>query len=62
LEALPDRLARARIRARLARVEAGTFGDCKPLRDGVMELRIDHGREIEKAIAYLKDWKEREEP
>ena len=43
LEALPDRMARAKIRARLARVEAGNIGDCKPLRDGVQELRIDHG-------------------
>ena len=43
LEALPDRMARAKIRARLARVEAGNFGDCMPLREGVQELRIDHG-------------------
>lgn len=43
LDALPDRVARARIRARLARVEAGNMGDCKPLRDGVQELRVDHG-------------------
>ncbi|MDU7589490.1 MAG: type II toxin-antitoxin system RelE/ParE family toxin [Acidovorax sp.] len=89
LEALPDRMARAKIRARLARVEAGNIGDCKPLRDGVQELRIDHGpgyrvylsrqgpvlvlllcgsdksdqnREIEKAIGYLNDWKERGKP
>lgn len=89
LEALPDRLARAKIRARLARVEAGNLGDCKPLRDGVQELRIDHGpgyrvylsrqgpvlvlllcgsdksnqsREIEKAIGYLNDWKQRGKP
>lgn len=89
LEGLPDRLARAKIRARLARVEVGNLGDCKPLRDGVQELRIDHGpgyrvylsrqgpvlvlllcgsdksdqsREIEKAIAYLNDWKERGKP
>ena len=41
LQAMPDRTARAKIRARLARVEAGNFGDCKPLRDGVQELRID---------------------
>lgn len=89
LGALPDRLARAKIRARLARVEAGNLGDCKPLREGVQELRIDHGpgyrvylsrqgavlvlllcgsdksdqnREIGRAIAYLKDWKERGQP
>ena len=40
---LGTRLARAKIRARLARVEIGNFGDCKPLREGVQELRIDHG-------------------
>ena len=43
LNALKDVQGRARIRARLARVQAGNFGDCKPLRDGVQELRIDHG-------------------
>ena len=44
LLALKDRQARARILARLARLEAGNMGDCKPLRDGVQELRIDHGQ------------------
>ena len=43
LYALQDRQVRTRIAARLARLEAGNFGDCKPLRDGVQELRIDHG-------------------
>ena len=43
LHALTDRQGRIRIAARLARVEAGNFGDCKPLRDGVQELRVDHG-------------------
>ena len=43
LGALQDRMARNRINARLARVEAGNFGNCKPVREGVMELRIDHG-------------------
>lgn len=43
LNDLRDRGARARIRARLARVHAGNLGDCKPLREGVQELRIDHG-------------------
>jgi putative addiction module killer protein len=28
----------------LARVEAGNFGDCKGLREGVQELRIDQGQ------------------
>ena len=40
---LKDVRARAQIRARLARVETGNLGDCKPLRDGVQELRIDYG-------------------
>lgn len=43
LDALPDRQARAAIKARLLRLEAGNFGDCKPVRDGVQELRIDKG-------------------
>lgn len=43
LAGLKDAQARARIRARLARVQAGNLGDCKPLRDGVQELRVDHG-------------------
>jgi len=43
LQALADSQARAAIKARLLRLEAGNFGDCKPLRDGVQELRIDKG-------------------
>lgn len=38
LGALQDRMARNGIAARLARVEAGNFADCKPLRESVMEL------------------------
>ena len=37
------RAARARIRARLARVQASHFGDFTPFQDGVQELRIDPG-------------------
>ncbi|MGE4239391.1 type II toxin-antitoxin system RelE/ParE family toxin [Ramlibacter sp.] len=43
LDKLKDAKARAHIRARLARVAAGNFGDCKALREGVQELRIDFG-------------------
>lgn len=43
LSELKNIRARAQIRARLARVGAGNLGDCKPLREGVQELRIDSG-------------------
>lgn len=43
LERLADRQARARIVARVLRMQGGNFGDCKPLNSGVWELRIDHG-------------------
>ena len=43
LKRLPDRQAKARLLARIDRLEAGNFGDCKFLRDGVSELRIDWG-------------------
>ena len=43
LSNLNDRQARARILVRLQRMAAGNFGDCKPLTEGVWELRIDHG-------------------
>jgi putative addiction module killer protein len=43
LAELADRHARARILARLERLEIGNFGDCKLLRDGISELRIDWG-------------------
>lgn len=43
LAKLADRQARARVAIRVQRLRAGNFGDCKPLTDGVWELRIDHG-------------------
>ncbi len=43
LAALADRMVKARIAARVQRLAAGNFGDCKPLAGGVWELRIDHG-------------------
>lgn len=43
LESLADVIAVRRITARLTRVRAGNFGDCKAVGSGVLELRIDHG-------------------
>lgn len=43
LDSLTDKKAKARILVRVNRMAAGNFGDCRPLRDGVQELRIDHG-------------------
>ena len=43
LASLEDLKARARIAARLDRLSLGNFGDCRPLREGVSELRIDWG-------------------
>ena len=43
LSALADRRAQAKVASRVDRLAAGNFGDCKPLREGVYELRIDWG-------------------
>ena len=40
---LADSRAQAKVATRINRLTAGNFGDCKPLRDGVCELRIDWG-------------------
>jgi putative addiction module killer protein len=39
LRSLPDKQAEAKVMMRLKRLEAGMFGDCKPVGDGVLELR-----------------------
>jgi putative addiction module killer protein len=81
-----DTRSQAKIAIRIDRVALGNLGDCKPLRDGVCELRIDWGpgyrvyyamlgkncllllaggdkrkqsSDIERAIAYLNDYKKR---
>lgn len=43
LSGLADRQAKARVITRVQRMANGNLGDCKPLQDGVWELRIDHG-------------------
>lgn len=40
---LADARAQAKIAARINRLAVGNFGDCKPLGQGVCELRIDWG-------------------
>ena len=43
LASLRDHQARARIRTRINRVRLGNLGDCEPVGDGVLELKIDYG-------------------
>ena len=43
LDDLKDKRAVARVLARLARVRLGNLGDCKPVGEGVSELRVDYG-------------------
>ena|SRR5438309_2330407 len=43
LSELRDARTRAKIETRFARLAAGSFGDCKALKGGLFELRIDWG-------------------
>lgn len=43
LTRLADARAQAKIAVRIDRLAAGNFGDCKPLKQGLCELRIDWG-------------------
>jgi putative addiction module killer protein len=43
LDSLRDKQTRAIIDARLVRVRRGNFGHCKPVGEGVQELKIDFG-------------------
>jgi putative addiction module killer protein len=42
-DSLRDKQAQSRILMRLRQVRSGTLGDCKPVGEGVIELRIDVG-------------------
>ncbi len=88
LTQLADARAQAKIASRINRLAAGNVGDCKLLRHGVCEFRIDWGpgyriyyamigkervlllcggdkrkqsADIQRALAYLEDYKERTE-
>jgi putative addiction module killer protein len=43
LRSMKDKRARAQIEIRLQRLSAGNFGQCRTVRSGVMELKIDMG-------------------
>ncbi|MDO8369944.1 MAG: type II toxin-antitoxin system RelE/ParE family toxin [Candidatus Nitrotoga sp.] len=43
LRGLRDMRARAQVEVRMRRVSAGNFSDCKPVGEGVSELRVDIG-------------------
>jgi putative addiction module killer protein len=43
LNGLCDKVAQARIRVRLRQVQAGNFGDCESVGEGVIELRVHVG-------------------
>jgi putative addiction module killer protein len=42
-ERLRDRMAAARVQARIDRAESGNLGDCRSVGNGVSEMRIDYG-------------------
>ena len=41
--ALRDKKGKGRVEARLRRLEQGLYGDCEPVGDGVLELRMFFG-------------------
>ncbi len=43
LKGIRDPIAKAKVASRVNRMASGNFGDHKPCRDGVWELRIDQG-------------------
>jgi putative addiction module killer protein len=43
LGGLKDEIGKARILHRMAQAALGNFGDCKPVGDGISEMRIQYG-------------------
>lgn len=43
LDSLADRHAKARVMTRVERLRQGNYGECRPLENGVWELKIDWG-------------------
>jgi putative addiction module killer protein len=43
IDGLKDQKGRARILSRIVAAEAGNFGDCAPIGDGISEMRIHYG-------------------
>ncbi|MHB8165158.1 MAG: type II toxin-antitoxin system RelE/ParE family toxin [Sulfuricella sp.] len=43
LDSLADRHAKARVMTRVERLRQGNFGECRPLANGVWEIKIDWG-------------------
>ena len=43
LKELKDNVGKARIIARIISAEAGNFGDCEPVGEGISEMRIHYG-------------------
>ena len=52
---ISDLRTQARIRNRLRRVETGNLGNCKPVGQGVAELRLDFGPGYRVYFAELAD-------
>lgn len=52
LDDLKDLRARAKIQARIKRLQLGNFGDVKPIGEGLSELRIPEGKGYR---VYLKN-------
>lgn len=44
LGSLKDEIGKARILHRMAQATLGNFGDCKPVGDGISEMRVQYGR------------------